>query len=104
MLRDILLNLLLNACQSGTKVPVEVRVTQDAGSCAIEVADRGTGSAAEDSMDPEPPAFQKPRRLAALPPGFSSGSLVGVLTEVWRPAALPSSAAPPAPAAAASCR
>jgi two-component system CheB/CheR fusion protein len=43
MLRDILLNLLLNACQSGTTEPVQVIVIPQGGLCRIEIADRGQG-------------------------------------------------------------
>jgi two-component system CheB/CheR fusion protein len=43
MLRAMLLNLLLNACQSGTTQPVEVTATTDGRMCRIEVADRGAG-------------------------------------------------------------
>jgi PAS domain S-box-containing protein len=48
MLRDVLLNLVLNACQSNTTAPVEVSVEQGGGRCRIDIADRGTGIAAED--------------------------------------------------------
>jgi PAS domain S-box-containing protein len=51
MLRDVLLNLLLNACQAGSAAPIEVRVAEHAGVCTIEVADRGTGFGGHD---PEP--------------------------------------------------
>jgi PAS domain S-box-containing protein len=50
MLRDVLLNLLLNACQSGSESPVEVLMSPVNGRCAIEVADRGSGF---DGQDPE---------------------------------------------------
>jgi PAS domain S-box-containing protein len=43
MLRAVLLNLLLNACQSGSSTPIEVLVSQQAGTCAIDIADRGAG-------------------------------------------------------------
>ena len=43
MLRAVLLNLLLNACQSGTSAPIEVLVETSDGVCRIDVADRGTG-------------------------------------------------------------
>jgi PAS domain S-box-containing protein len=43
MLRAVLLNLLLNACQAGSSEPVEVSVTEHAGSCQIDIADRGSG-------------------------------------------------------------
>jgi len=43
MLRAVLLNLLLNSCQSGSPVPVEVFVGEIDGRCRIDVADRGAG-------------------------------------------------------------
>jgi PAS domain S-box-containing protein len=43
MLREILLNLLLNACQAGSAAPIEVVVTEDSGLCRIDIADRGVG-------------------------------------------------------------
>jgi PAS domain S-box-containing protein len=43
MLRAVLLNLLLNACQSGSSAPVEVFVREAASECQIDVADRGAG-------------------------------------------------------------
>jgi PAS domain S-box-containing protein len=48
MLRDALLNLLLNACQSGTTEPVEINVRQQDAMCVIEIADRGTGFGGQD--------------------------------------------------------
>lgn len=48
MLRDVLLNLVLNACQANSSAPIEVSVTEAAGRCRIDIADRGTGIAAED--------------------------------------------------------
>lgn len=50
MLRDALLNLLLNACQAGSTAPVDVSVAQDGDSCRIEIADRGVGFG---DVDPE---------------------------------------------------
>jgi two-component system CheB/CheR fusion protein len=50
MLRDALLNLLLNACQSGTTAAIEVLVQEQDVMCVIEIADRGTGF---DGQDPE---------------------------------------------------
>jgi PAS domain S-box-containing protein len=50
MLRDILLNLLVNAVQSGSASPIEVHVSEEASLCTIEIADRGTGF---DGQDPE---------------------------------------------------
>jgi two-component system CheB/CheR fusion protein len=43
MLRSVLLNLLLNACQSGSRDPIEIRVTHDETMCQIDIADRGSG-------------------------------------------------------------
>ena len=43
MLRAVLLNLLLNACQAGSSEPIEVRVSEAAGVCEIDVSDRGAG-------------------------------------------------------------
>jgi PAS domain S-box-containing protein len=50
MLRGVLLNLLLNACQSGSTDPIDVRVSEQDGSCQIDIADRGSGLGA---VDPE---------------------------------------------------
>ena len=43
MLRAIILNLLMNACQSGSAEPVEVLVRQEEEWCRIDIADRGAG-------------------------------------------------------------
>ena len=43
MLRAALLNLVLNACQSGSVEPVVVAVTESAEACHIDVSDRGVG-------------------------------------------------------------
>ena len=43
MLRAVLLNLVMNACQSGSVEPIEMRVTETATDCRIEVLDRGAG-------------------------------------------------------------
>ena len=43
MLRAVLLNLLLNACQSGSSAPIEVFVSVADGRCQIDIADRGAG-------------------------------------------------------------
>ena len=43
MLRAVLLNLLLNACQASQAAPVEITVAQDGDECRIEIADRGPG-------------------------------------------------------------
>jgi signal transduction histidine kinase len=48
MLRDALLNLVLNACQAGSTAPIEVSVTQDPTHCRLDIADRGVGFGAED--------------------------------------------------------
>jgi PAS domain S-box-containing protein len=48
MLRDVLLNLLLNACQSGSHAAVEVQLSEQAGVCSVEIADRGTGLGGQD--------------------------------------------------------
>lgn len=50
MLRAVLLNLLMNACQSGTTAPVAVEVETDGPVCRIDVLDRGTGFG---NADPE---------------------------------------------------
>jgi PAS domain S-box-containing protein len=43
MVRAMLLNLLLNACQSGATTPIEVSVSTADGFCMIDIADRGVG-------------------------------------------------------------
>lgn len=43
MLHAVLLNLVMNACQSGSSEPIEVRVTESSSECRIEVLDRGAG-------------------------------------------------------------
>ena len=43
MLRATILNLLMNACQSGSSEPVEVQVRQEEAWCRIDIADRGAG-------------------------------------------------------------
>jgi signal transduction histidine kinase len=50
MVRDVLLNLLLNACQSGTSEPIQVAVSETGGLTVVEIADRGAGF---DGQDPE---------------------------------------------------
>jgi signal transduction histidine kinase len=50
MLRDVLLNLLLNACQSGSAGPIDVVVSEQDGAGRIEIADRGAGFG---EVDPE---------------------------------------------------
>lgn len=49
MLRALLLNLLLNACQSGTRAPVEVELQADGSTCRIAILDRGGGLPHGDS-------------------------------------------------------
>ena len=48
MLRAMLLNLLLNACQAGSTEPIDVSVILADGWCAIDIADRGVGIRDED--------------------------------------------------------
>ena len=48
MLRAILLNLLMNACQSGTIEPIEVHVSRDDDAWRIDILDRGTGFGGTD--------------------------------------------------------
>ena len=43
MLRAVLLNLVLNACQASQGAPVEIAVAQTGDECRIEIADRGPG-------------------------------------------------------------
>jgi two-component system CheB/CheR fusion protein len=43
MLRAVLLNLLMNACQSGSSEPIEVFLSEHDGTCRLDVADRGSG-------------------------------------------------------------
>ena len=50
MVRDVLLNLLLNACQSGASAPIEVSACERDGMVEIDVADRGAGF---NGQDPE---------------------------------------------------
>ena len=50
MLRAVLLNLLINACQAGSAEPVEVLVSKEDGACRIDVVDRGAGF---QGVDPE---------------------------------------------------
>ena len=50
MVRGALLNLLLNACQSGSVDPVEVVVVEENGRCRVDIADRGAGFG---DIDPE---------------------------------------------------
>jgi PAS domain S-box-containing protein len=50
MLHSVLLNLLLNACQSGSREPIAIHVTHRERTCQIDVADRGTGLG---DVDPE---------------------------------------------------
>ena len=48
MLRAVLLNLLMNACQSGSSVPIEVQLSRQDGWGQIDVLDRGTGLGGTD--------------------------------------------------------
>jgi PAS domain S-box-containing protein len=48
MLRAMLLNLLMNACQSGTTEPIEVQVSRDDEDWQIDILDRGTGFSGTD--------------------------------------------------------
>jgi PAS domain S-box-containing protein len=50
MLRAGLLNLLINACQSGSTEPIEITIAERDGQCQIDIADRGAGLG---SGDPE---------------------------------------------------
>jgi PAS domain S-box-containing protein len=43
MLRAIIVNLLMNACQSGSTEPIDVSVHQEAEWCRMDIADRGSG-------------------------------------------------------------
>jgi len=43
MLRAVLLNLMLNACQSGSREPIDVTVRNQKDSCQVDIADRGVG-------------------------------------------------------------
>jgi two-component system CheB/CheR fusion protein len=43
MLRAVLLNLIINACQAADGQPVEVHIAGDAGACTVAVCDRGPG-------------------------------------------------------------
>ena len=43
MLRAILLNLLMNACQSGSTAPIEMAISTENRVCRVDVLDRGTG-------------------------------------------------------------
>jgi len=48
MLRDVLLNLLMNACQSGSSAPIDIEVTEGSGLCTVDIADRGAGLGEDD--------------------------------------------------------
>lgn len=50
MIRDALLNLVLNACQAGSTAPIEVTIAQQNAECRIDIADRGVGFG---NVDPE---------------------------------------------------
>jgi PAS domain S-box-containing protein len=49
MFRELLLNLVLNACQSGTTEPVKVTLDASVGTCHISIMDRGVGIAPIDA-------------------------------------------------------
>jgi len=49
MLRAVLLNLLLNACQAGSREPVELTLDVDGQRCLITILDRGVGIPAGES-------------------------------------------------------
>jgi PAS domain S-box-containing protein len=48
MLGAMLLNLLMNACQSGSREPIDVELLLSDGMCRIEIADRGVGVTEQD--------------------------------------------------------
>jgi PAS domain S-box-containing protein len=48
MLRAVLLNLLMNACQSGSTAPIDVQIAKDGQTCTIDVRDRGAGFGTTD--------------------------------------------------------
>jgi PAS domain S-box-containing protein len=48
MLRAVLLNLLLNACQASGAAPIEITVVAEPDICRIEIGDRGPGIAPEE--------------------------------------------------------
>ena len=48
MLRAVLLNLLLNACQSGSSEPIEISLAELADATRIDIADRGSGFGTTD--------------------------------------------------------
>jgi two-component system CheB/CheR fusion protein len=48
MLRDVLLNLLLNSCQAASTAPIEVWVAEEQGTTTIQIADRGVGFGGQD--------------------------------------------------------
>jgi PAS domain S-box-containing protein len=50
MLRAVLLNLLINACQAGSSEPIEILVSEHDGACRIDIVDRGSGF---QGVDPE---------------------------------------------------
>jgi signal transduction histidine kinase len=48
MLHAVLLNLLMNACQSGSSEPIDVSVSRLDDRCRVDIADRGTGLGTSD--------------------------------------------------------
>jgi PAS domain S-box-containing protein len=48
MLRAVLLNLLMNACQSGSRDPIEIVVSEMGETCRIDITDRGAGFGTTD--------------------------------------------------------
>jgi len=68
MLHSVLLNLLLNACQSGTREAIEIHVTHRETVCEISIEDRGNGFG---DVDPE-------QLFAAFHTTKSSGTGLGL--------------------------
>jgi PAS domain S-box-containing protein len=68
MLHSVLLNLLLNACQSGSREPIEIHVTHRETMCEISIEDRGNGFG---DCDPE-------QLFAAFHTTKSSGTGLGL--------------------------
>jgi len=73
MVRAALLNLLLNALQSGSTEPVELFVSEQGDRCRIDIADRGAGFG---DIDPERlfEAFHTTKRAAPALVWRSSGA------------------------------
>jgi two-component system CheB/CheR fusion protein len=68
MLHSVLLNLLLNACQSGSREPIDIDVRQRDAACEISIEDRGNGFG---DCDPE-------QLFAAFHTTKSSGTGLGL--------------------------